>query len=188
MIAALLSMAAILGGTCPASCAPVVPAGTEVTVKLLEAVDSGHGRVGQVVPAVLQAPIRVHGQVLAYPGARVRVRLVQEPDYVRATAPVYALELAAIHVGGEWYPVTSGYAETTAEIRQVAAASQMPESTANTDEVLGGLAQGEDAMTIEVRGAGVAVQVLRGPELHVSKDVAMRFTLAEFVELRSMEE
>ncbi len=166
---------------------PVVPAGAVVSVELLEPVDSEKNDPGDTFKGRLSEPLESDSVTVAPAGADVKVRMVNIPQY-HTTHDVddFALELVEITIDGKKYPVTSGFAETTAGFRKVRP-GETPEGTTDVDDVVSGLAAGDRAVMAVARGSGVSFQVVRGPGLDVSANVILNFKLAEHIAVRPEE-
>jgi hypothetical protein len=165
---------------------PIVPAGTEIAVRIQERIDSSSASPGETFAAKVESAIAPDGQVLIPKDAVAKVELVATLDVGPGGSKVYAIELKEVEVDGKWYPVTTGYAEPKAGTRKVRAGqdAQVPAGTTDIDKIVAATARGDGAAMATVHGAGVSFQVLEGPEVVVASDVVVYFTLAELLPLR----
>ncbi len=165
---------------------PVVPAGTEIAVRLQEDIDSNRASPGDLFDARIEREVEVNGEVVIPDGSPAKVVLVENIVEGPGGTPLYALELKEVTVRGRTYPLTTGFGETRGEIQRVPPdeAEDVPQGTTEVDEVIDAAARGEGAALATVRGAGVSFHLIRGPEVNVASDVAMHFILAEVLQLR----
>jgi BON domain len=122
-----------------------IPAGTPVTVRMIDSVDSATADPGQVFSASLAAPLVVGNTVAAPANSNATVRLVSanSSGRVRGSAEV-GLELNSLTVNGTTYRVRSGLYTATGSSRGKSTAE-----AAGGGGVLGGLIG-----AIAGRGAG----------------------------------
>jgi hypothetical protein len=90
-----------------------IPAGTTVTVRMAESVDSESSHAGQIVRATVDTPVMINGRVAVPQGAEAigRVTSIENPGRFRGRA-VVAMELTALNFDGKSIGVmTSAYQE-----------------------------------------------------------------------------
>ena len=90
-----------------------IPAGTTVTVRMAESVDSESSHAGQIVRATVDTPVMINGRVAVPQGAEAigRITAVENPGRFRGRA-VVAMELTALNFDGKSLGVlTSAYQE-----------------------------------------------------------------------------
>lgn len=90
-----------------------IPAGTTVTVRMAESVDSETSHAGQIVRATVDTPVMINGQVAVPQGAEAigRITAIENAGRFRGRA-VVALELTALNFDGKSIGVmTSVYQE-----------------------------------------------------------------------------
>ena len=86
----------------------VIPSGTEITVRLQNAVSSATSRPGDQFEARLDQPIVVDGQTVAPEGSRVIGRVIAARHSGRLTHPGYLrIALSSVDVNGKAIPVQS---------------------------------------------------------------------------------
>jgi hypothetical protein len=161
----------------------VIPAGTEVTIKLAEPIDAGDRAAGDTFSGVLVKPIVSDGTELVPAGAAARVRVIQVPQFAARERGEVALTLASLTVGGKQYPTTSGFAQAPAGESGIAR-SDLPNSAVQSDVAAAISAGEEGGVVATVHGAGVSLQVIRGQRIKVAQNAVVKFTLAELVALR----
>jgi BON domain len=125
-----------------------IPAGTVVSIRMIDGIDSSRNHPGEEFAASVAAPVSVDGQAVISEGADARVRLVQAQSAGRMSGTSeLQLELIQVSVNGTPYNVSSGY-------YQQAGASR-GRRTAET--VGGGAALGAIIGAIAGRGKGAAI-------------------------------
>ncbi len=93
--------------------AMTIPAGTTLTVRMAESVDSESSHAGQIVRATVDTPIMINGHVAVPQGAEAigRITAIESPGRFRGRA-VVAMELTALNFDGKSIGVmTSAYQE-----------------------------------------------------------------------------
>ena len=158
-----------------------IPAGTVVTVRMIDGIDSSRNRAGEEFVAAVDAPIVVGNQVVASRGSDARVRLAEARSAGRMTGrSELQLELVSLSVGGNTYTVQSGFYEQHGASR----------GTRTAETVGGGAALGALIGAIAGRGkgaaigaavgagAGTAVQAsTHGQQVKVPSETKLDFTL-----------
>lgn len=93
----------------PTTATLTVPAGSVVTVRMVDSIDSSRARPGQEFAATVDSPVVAGGDVLIPKDSQARVRLVEAKSagHFRGRSEL-RLELASITVGGKQYSVESG--------------------------------------------------------------------------------
>jgi len=87
-----------------------VPAGTVVSVRMIDSIDSARNRPGEEFDATLSSAVVADGRVVMPQGSGARVRLVEAKTSGRMTgSSELQLELVSITANGTNYDVTSGY-------------------------------------------------------------------------------
>jgi hypothetical protein len=85
-----------------------IPAGTSISVRLQNAVSSAESHAGDRFQAVLDAPIKVNGEVVAPSGATVTGRVVDAESSGRLQHPGHiSLALVAVSVDGQSIPIAT---------------------------------------------------------------------------------
>ncbi len=165
------------------SSAPTVtlPAGTDITVRMSEAVDTDRNRVGDTFQATLEEPLSIGSQIIAPKGAEVRgaVGYAQESGRVTGKSEL-RLELTELKVNGKTYPLqTEDYSEVgSSRGKRTAAAAG---GTAALGAIIGAIAGGGKGAAIGAAtgaAAGTGVSVLtKGQTIKVPAETVLDFKL-----------
>jgi hypothetical protein len=160
-----------------------VPAGTTITVRMIDPVDSRNDKVGQTYRATLDEPLMIEGQVIVQRGADLMAKLVDEKESGRATGQtVLTVDLESITVDGRVIPlateeVTRASASTT---RRTGIAAG---GLAAVGAVIGGIAGGGRGAAIGAAsgaGAGAATSVMmKGEQVRIPSETRLTFTLQQ---------
>ena len=180
------SAAPASGASAPASnsssaSGPTVPAGTVVTVRMIDAIDSAKNHPGDEFAATLNSAVVV-GDHVAFPqGSEVRVRLVEakKSGHYKGSSQL-ELELASITANGATYPVQSGYYTLNGASRGKRTAETVG-GGAVLGTLIGAIAGGGKGAAIgagagAATGAGVQA-VTRGPQVKIPSETKIDFTL-----------
>ena len=160
-----------------------VPAGTVLTIRTVDSIDSRKNQTGQEFTATVDAPVAVGSQVVIPQGATARLRLAnsQNSGRVEGSADL-ELELASVTVNGTTYPVQSGYYQ-----QHGASRGQRTGAAAGGGAVLGALigaiAGGGKGAAIGAGsgaaiGAGTSV-AMKGSSIKVPPETKIDFTLRQ---------
>lgn len=159
-----------------------VPAGTKITVRMIEGIDSDKTNEGHTYRASLDDPIIVNGRTLADKGADATVRVVRVQQSGRITgSEEVQLVLSGITLNGRMYPVNSGPA-TVAEKSKGSQSAKVIGGTAVVGAIIGAIAGGGKGAAIGAAsgaGAGAAVQAIRGQRVQIPSESTLDFTLNE---------
>ena len=180
------SAASASGASAPASSSssasgPTVPAGTVVTVRMIDAIDSAKNHPGDEFAATLNSAVVV-GDHVAFPqGSEVRVRLVEakKSGHYKGSSQL-ELELASITANGATYPVQSGYYTLNGASRGKRTAETVG-GGAVLGTLIGAIAGGGKGAAIgagagAATGAGVQA-VTRGAQVKIPSETKIDFTL-----------
>ena len=180
------SAASASGASAPASnnssaSGPTVPAGTVVTVRMIDAIDSAKNHPGDEFAATLNSAVVV-GDHVAFPqGSEVRVRLVEakKSGHYKGSSQL-ELELTSITANGATYPVESGYYTLNGASRGKRTAETVG-GGAVLGTLIGAIAGGGKGAAIgagagAATGAGVQA-VTRGPQVKIPSETKIDFTL-----------
>lgn len=158
-----------------------IPAGTVVSIRMIDAIDSSRNRPGEEFAASLAAPVVVDDRVVIRQGSDARVRLVQAKSAGHMTGrSELEIELVQLTVNGTPYSVQSG------AYQQVGASRG--KRTAET--VGGGAALGALIGAIAGKGKGAAIgagvgaaagtgvqAATRGEQVKIPPETKIDFTL-----------
>jgi len=115
----------------------IIPAGTVVTVRLADDVDSSRDKPGKEFAAKVDAPITVSGQVAIPQDANAHLRLMSAGN---PSLPSLQLQLFTITLNGRDYNVPAAVYTKTSESPRAAANS--PSSNARVGGILGAMIGG----------------------------------------------
>lgn len=183
------SSSAQSGQSAVASQGITLPAGTVVTIRTIDSIDSNKNRTGQEFTATVEAPVVSNSQVVIPQGSTAKVRLAnsQNSGRVEGSAEL-ELELASVTVNGTTYPLQSGYYQEHGASR-----GQRTGRAAGGGAVLGALigaiAGGGKGAAIGAGsgaaiGAGTSV-AMKGSTVKVPSETKIDFTLRQPVTINS---
>jgi hypothetical protein len=165
--------------------AVTVPAGTDVTVRMIDSVDSSRNHAGDEFAATIANAVAVGNQVAIPKGAEARVRLVESKSagHIKGQSEL-ALELVQISFNGNTYTVESGIAERKGASRGKRSAALIG-GGAGVGALIGAVAGGgKGAATGAAIGAGggTAVELAtHGQKVKVPAESKVDFTLRQDV-------
>lgn len=164
----------------------VVPGGTILTVRMIDAIDSDENEPGEIFHASLANDLIVDNNLLAPRGADATVKLVavEQAGKFRGREEV-SMVLRDITVNGKIYPVETGFASVASGSRGKQSAIVIGGTTA-VGAIIGAIAGGGKGAAIGAAsgaGAGAAIQVIRGSDVKVPSESLLDFTLAEPVRI-----
>jgi hypothetical protein len=160
-----------------------VPAGTVVTIRMIDNIDSSRNRPGEEFAASLDSPIVVGDRAVVSRGADARVRLVdaQSAGHISGRSDL-ELELIAVTIKGVPYATKSGYYEQHGASRGTRTAETVG-GGAVLGALLGGIfghGKGAAIGSVAGAGAGTAVQVsTQGQQVKVPAETKLDFTLKD---------
>lgn len=169
------------------SSSAVIPAGTVVTVRTIERIDSDAAKTGETYQASLDEAIVVDGRTVAPAGsdATIRVVRVEQSGAVTGTEEI-ALQLDTIRGSNGLLTVQSSPAEVSAKSRGQQSAAVIG-GTAAVGAIIGAIAGGGRGAAIGAAsgaGAGTAIQVIRGQRIRIEPESRLDFTISQDVFLR----
>jgi BON domain len=165
-----------------------IPAGTVLTVRMIDAIDSAKNHAGDEFAASLNSAVVVGNHVAFPQGSEARVRLVEakKSGHFKGASQL-ELELASITANGVPYQVESGYYTVSGSSRGKRTAETVG-GGAVLGTLLGAIAGGGKGAAIgagagAATGAGVQA-VTRGAQVKVPSETKLDFTLKSAVTLR----
>lgn len=164
----------------------VVPGGTILTVRMIDAIDSDENEPGEIFHASLANDLIVDNNLLASRGADATVKLVavEQAGKFRGREEV-SMVLRDVTVNGKIYPVETGFASVAGSSRGKQSAKVIGGTTA-VGAIIGAITGGGKGAAIGAAsgaGAGAAIQVIRGSDVKVPSESQLDFTLAEPVRI-----
>lgn len=165
-----------------ATSSDLIPAGTVVTVRLIDAIDSDNTGVGQTFRASLDEPLVVEGRTLAPKGAdaTLKVERVDQSGTFSGREEV-AVVLSEIRANNRTYAVNTNHAELAAKSRKDETVKVVG-GTAVVGAIIGAIAGGGKGAAIGAAtgaGAGAAVQAIRGQRVQIPSETRLEFTVAD---------
>jgi hypothetical protein len=160
-----------------------IPAGTVVSVRTIDPVDSEYDQEGKVYRASLSADLFLDGQAIARKGdaAQIRLHTLTQSGKVSGNAEV-TLELYSITVNGKPVPVQSG--DVTQD-----SAGKGKKTVRNAGlgvlagGLIGALAGGGKGAAIGAASGGAlgtgASVLTKGPKVRIPSETLLRFTLSQ---------
>jgi hypothetical protein len=158
-----------------------IPAGTVITVRMTDSIDSSRNRPGEEFAATVDTPIVVDERVVIRRGADARVRLVQSRSAGRMTGQSeLQVELVGLAIGNQTYATESDAVEKTGASR-----GKRTAATVGGGAVLGtligaiaGKGKGAAIGAAVGAGAGTAVQAsTKGQQVQIPSETKLDFTL-----------
>lgn len=158
-----------------------IPAGTVVTVRMVDGIDSSVHRAGEEFTATLEAPVVVDDRVIIRRGADARVKLVEAKSAGRITGrSELRVELVGLSVGTQTYSVESDVHEEVGASRGKRTAQTVGGGAA-VGALIGAVAGKGKGAAIGAAvgaGAGTAVQAAtRGQQVKIAPETKLDFTL-----------
>ena len=167
----------------------VVSAGSVVTVRMIDSIDSNRNQPGQEFDATVDNPVASGNMVVVPQGSTAKVRLVNSQNSGRVEGNAQLeLELISVTVNGKTYPVQSGYYQQHGSSR-----GKRTAGAAGGGAILGGLigaiAGGGKGAAIGAGsgaaiGAGTSV-AMKGSSIKVPSETKIDFTLRQPLTINS---
>jgi hypothetical protein len=164
-----------------------LPSGTEISVRLIDAVDSEHDKAGDTFRASLEDPISVGGDVVFPKGADVRVRLTEDKQSGKFTGKAeLTLQLVSITTNGQTVPVETTSVTEYSNSRGASTAKKAA-AVGAVGAIIGAIAGGGKGAAI---GAGVGAgagagsgAVMKGQRVKIPSETLLTFTTEQAVKL-----
>lgn len=158
-----------------------VPAGTVITVRMIDSVDSKRARPGDEFAATVAEPVVVGDRVVIPKGSEAKTRLmvVKSAGHIKGQSEL-ELELTQLTVDGKVYSVSSGVHTEKGSSRGKHSAKVIG-GGAGLGALIGAVAGGGKGAAIGAAvgaGAGTAVEATtRGEQVKVPSEAKVDFTL-----------
>jgi hypothetical protein len=164
-----------------------IPAGTRVSVRTIDAIDSTQNQVGDRFQACLEEPLRVDGNEIVSRDAGVYGRLAESKESGTFTGrSQLRLELTAFVVNGQTVPIVTGDYELTGKSRGASTAKRTIGGAA-VGSIIGALAGGGEGAAIGAgvgAGAGAGSEIItEGDQVRVPSETLIEFTLQQDVSI-----
>jgi hypothetical protein len=172
-------------GTPPAT--PVagvqIPAGTFITVRMIDAVDSKVSHLGQTFRASVDEPVMINGQVVIPRGADAMAKLVEDKESGKFEGKtILTLALTDITINGQMIDTSTSDVTRASSSRGARTAKVVGGATA-LGAIIGALAGGGRGAAIgAASGAAVGgtAQVLtKGQQVKIPSETRLNFTLQQ---------
>jgi hypothetical protein len=160
-----------------------IPAGTLISVRTMDTIDSTYNLVGDRFQASLEEPLTLEGTVVVAKDALVYGRLTQSKASGTFTGKSeLRLELTGIVVNGKMVPVVTGEYEATGKSRGASTAKRTVGGAA-LGAIIGAVADGGQGAAIGAgvgAGAGAGSEIItRGDQVKVPSETLLDFTLQQ---------
>jgi hypothetical protein len=160
-----------------------IPAGTRISVRTIDAIDSTQNQVGDRFQASLEEPLRMDGNEIVSRDTAVYGRLSELKESRTFTGKSQLrLELTALVVNGQTASIVTGDYELTGKSRGASTAKRTVGGAA-VGSIIGALADGGKGAAI---GAGVGAgagagseMIIKGDRLKVPSETLIEFTLQQ---------
>ena len=162
-----------------------IPAGTRVSVRTIDAIDSTRNLPGDRFQAALAEPLTLDGNVVVEKDALVFGQLTQSKESGTFSGrSQLRLELTGIVVNGKTMPVATGDYEVTGKSRGASTAKRTFGGAA-LGAIIGAVADGGQGAAIGAgAGAGAASEIIiRGDQVKVPSETLIDFTLQQEVSI-----
>jgi len=158
-----------------------VPAGTQLSIRLVDTLDSEKSQVGDSFRATLNAPVVIEDEVVLPQDADVQGRVVDVKSAGRyAGAATMTLELTTVTFNGKTYNLTTNQWTRETKGRGKSTAGKVGGGAA-LGAIIGGIAGGGKGAaigTIAGAGAGTGVATVgKGTQIHLGSEALLSFSL-----------
>jgi len=162
-----------------------IPAGTRISVRTIDSIDSTKNHPGDRFQASLEEPLILNGNVLAAKGADVYGRLTESKKSGTFTGQSeLQLELTGIVVNGQTVPLVTGEYELQGKSRGASTAKRTIGGAA-AGTIIGAIAGGGKGAGIGAAvggGAGAGSEIItKGDQVKVPSETILDFTLQQEV-------
>ena len=164
-----------------------IPAGTQISVRTIDSIDSAKNRVGDRFQASLEEPLVVDGNVVIPKGADVYGRLAESRKSGTFTGrSELQLELTGIVVNGQTVPIATGEYELTGKSRGASTAKRTIGGAA-LGSIIGAIAGGGKGAAIGAAaggGVGAGSEIItKGDQVKMPSETLIDFTLQQDVSI-----
>ncbi|HUJ51148.1 MAG TPA: hypothetical protein VLW25_13145 [Bryobacteraceae bacterium] len=164
-----------------------IPIGTEITVRMIDSINSEQTRLGQTFRASVDEPVMVNGQTVLPRGADAFVKLVEDKQSGKFEGKtVLTLVLQQVMANGRMVDVTTGDVSEASSSRGSRTAKVVGGTTA-LGAIVGALAGGGKGAAIgAASGAAVgggAQEITKGQVVKIPSETRLTFTLQQPVQL-----
>ena len=158
-----------------------IPAGTRISVRTINAIDSTRHRAGYRFQASLEQPLWVDGHMVVPKGADVYGRLDESKETgTFAGRSQLKLQLTGIVVNGQTLPIVTGEYEVSGKSKGESTAKRTAGGAA-IGGIIGALAGGGKGAAI---GAGSEI-ITKGDQVKIPSETLLDFTLQQSITIRN---
>jgi hypothetical protein len=162
-----------------------IPAGTRISVRTIDGIDSTKNHVGDRFQASLEQPLTANGSVVVARGADLYGRLSESKTSGTFTGKSQLrLELTGIVVNGQTVPIVTGEYELSGKSRGASTAKRTAGGAA-VGSIIGAIAGGGKGAAIGAAaggGVGAASETItKGDQVKVPSETLLDFTLQQDV-------
>ena len=166
-----------------------VPAGTRISIRTIDAIDSTKNHVGDRFQATLEEAIVVNENVVVPKGSDVYGRLAESKESGKFTGrSELKLDLTGIVVNGVTIPITTGEYELTGKSRGASTAKRTVGGAA-VGSIIGAIAGGGKGAAIGAgagAGVGAASEIItKGDQVKIPSETLLDFTLSQDLSIPS---
>ncbi|MCU1339784.1 MAG: hypothetical protein JWO19_5365 [Bryobacterales bacterium] len=164
-----------------------LPSGSQISIRLIDPVDSDRNKEGDEFRASLEDPITVGNDVVVPKGADAKVRLVNEQESGKFSGKAgLTVQLISISVNGKTVPVNSSDVSEYSGSRGARTAKSAA-AVGAVGAIIGAIAGGGKGAAIGA-GAGAAAgagaqTVMKGQQVRIPSETVLTFTTQKPVEL-----
>ena len=164
-----------------------LPSGSEISVRLIDSVDSDRNSQGDEFRASLEDPITIGNDVVVPKGADAKVRLVSEQESGKLTGRAgLTVQLVSLTVDGKTVPVNSSDVSEYSGSRGARTAKSAA-AVGAIGAVIGAIAGGGKGAAIGA-GAGAAAgagaqTVMKGQQVRIPSETVLTFTTQKPLQL-----
>jgi hypothetical protein len=164
-----------------------LPAGTQISVRLIDSIDSEKDKSGDEFRASLEDPIMINGEVVAKKGADARVRLTEDKKSGKFTGKAeLTVQLLSVVVNGKSVPINTT-SVTQYSKSQTKSTVEKAAVVGAVGALIGGLAGGGKGAGIGA-GAGAAAGAgsgvfMKGQHVKIPSETLLTFTTEDTVRL-----
>lgn len=164
-----------------------IPAGTQLSVRTIDSIDSTKNHVGDRFQATLEEPLVVDGNVVVAKGANVYGKLAESKTSGTFTGKSeLRLELTGIVVNGQTVPLVTGEYQLNGKSRGASTAKRTVGGAA-VGSIIGAIAGGGQGAAIGAgvggaAGAGSEI-ITKGDQVKVPSETLLDFTVQQAVSI-----
>jgi hypothetical protein len=158
-----------------------LPAGSTITVRMIDGIDSRTARVGQTFNASLDEPVIIGGNVVIPRGADAIIKLVDDKESGKlAGKTILTLDLVSVRVDGRMVDINTQTFNQASESR-TGRTAKMAGGGAALGAIIGAIAGGGKGAAIGAgagAGVGAGAEILtKGQQVRIPSETRLAFTV-----------